>query len=235
MFGVLTILLIAGGFAAYEYIKAQSGQNSVSVGPPNPGSPQSPHIQSKFDGITTPVRGVLATGLGTTASPAAPGSLNIASNMPLDIQSTFGSKFDVSAAPPPDAPVAGTDVIIEDGIQRFAQAIGHAEGYGVPGAIPTRTNNPGDLKLGDQGQGMINGKTVFSSALEGWLHLRAQIRLMWLDQSDYYGPDDTFKDISETWTAGNNSEEWLATVSFDLGVSATTTLRAYLTGGTARG
>lgn len=231
MLGIVGLLGLAVGIGVYEWLKGRMGQNSASVTT----QAQGPHAQSKFNGSVVPVPPVLATGMGTTArqgphlDPVTSGS-----SLNLDIQTMFGSKFDVAAAPPGDAPVQGTDVVIEDGIQRMSVGIAHAEGYGIANAIPTRANNPGDLKLGDRGHGTLGGKTIFESAPVGWSYLRAQIRLMWLDRSDYYGPDDTFRQIAETWTGGDNSEAWLATVAGDLGVGPDTTLRGYLTGGTNR-
>lgn len=227
MFGVAGLFLIAMGVGLYEMLKARAGLNSASVPPTAHG----PNSQTKFSTASGSVQPVLVDGMGRTAPYTTP---NPGSSLRLDIQTMFGSKFDVQAAPPADAPVTGTDIVIEDGIQRMATAIAHAEGYGVPNALPTRANNPGDLKLGDRGKGLLNGKTVFGSSSEGWAHLRAQIRLMWLDRSDYYGPDDNFRQISETWTGGDHSENWLAIVAADLGVGPDTTLRGYLTGGTAR-
>lgn len=226
MLGALALVLVIGGAALYEYLKSKAPP-TLGAGPG-----VSPDNQSKF-GVGSPaVPPVLAKGIGATAPYVD--QISVPANFPLDIQTQFGSRLDTSPAPPADAPVTGTNVLIEDGIQRLASAIAHAEGYGSQGAIPTLANNPGDLKLGDHGYGTINGKTKFGSPAEGWAHLRAQIRLGWLDRSDYYGPDDTFRQIAETWTGGDHSEEWLKSVTADLGVGPDTTLRGYLNQGVVR-
>src|SRR6266446_4703355 len=84
-------------------------------------------------------------------------------------------------------------------IAAIAAAIAHAEGFGVHNAIPTRANNPGDLKLGDLGHGDINGKTIFATAEDGWNALQKQIGLMASGQSDYYQPTDTWRRIAQVW------------------------------------
>lgn len=130
------------------------------------------------------------------------------------------------------APIKGTTTQIEERIALMASAIAHAEGFGIPGTLPTRTHNPGDLKLGDRGYGTEQGKTIFGTASEGWEALKAQIRIMYLGRSDFYVPDNTFEQIAYTYTGGDNWRAWLSTVTADLGVSPSTTLRGYLTGGT---
>jgi hypothetical protein len=231
--GALLLTLAAGGLlAAAYYLKSKT----ANAAPPStqPGPPDS--IQSKFASIASLdlAAPILASGTGKTASPIPPTLPAAPEYAGLDIQSMFLKPAAYLVPPPVDAPIVGTNPTIEDGIARMATAIAHAEGYGIPDAVPTRANNPGDLKLGDRGNGTVSGKTVFGSSTEGWEALKAQIRLMWLDRSDYYGPDDTFQDIAVTWTGGDNWQSWLAIVSRDLGVSANTTLRGYLTGGTVR-
>ena len=58
-------------------------------------------------------------------------------------------------------------------VQALAQAIATAEGFGVPGAVPTRANNPGDLVMGDQGLGVANaeGVTIYPTIAAGWAAL----------------------------------------------------------------
>ena len=53
-------------------------------------------------------------------------------------------------------------------VQQLAAAIGHAEGFGVRHAKPTRFHNPGDLKT-------LGKYRVFRTDAEGWAALQAQI------------------------------------------------------------
>jgi hypothetical protein len=230
--GLIGFLFLAGAGVLYALSKLKPPPAANA-----PGALPAPDHQSKFFQLGKPsAPGVLATGTGWTAPYIDPNSVTIPQPNFPDIQTMFGGSMDTAPPlpPPPDAPTQGTDIIVEDGINRMIQAIGHAEGYGVPGAIPTRANNPGDLKLGDHGQGTIQDKTIFATPYEGWVHGRAQIRLMYLGKSAYYTSDDTFEKIAQTWTGGQNSQAWLNTVTTDLGVSPNTTLRGYLTGGTVR-
>ena len=58
-------------------------------------------------------------------------------------------------------------------------AIANQEGYGQSGAIPTRSNNPGDLKNGDIGYGVdTNGETVYPDANAGYAALQNQIQII---------------------------------------------------------
>lgn len=116
----------------------------------------------------------------------------------------------------------------------LAIAIAHAEGFSVPGSIPQRANNPGDLvipgwtgaKLGDQ------GISVFSSATEGWNRLYQQLARMASGRSHVYTPDMTFAEIGEKWTA-THSDDWVDNVveylqSKGYAVTDQTTLEEYL-------
>ena len=113
-------------------------------------------------------------------------------------------------------------------VQAIAEAIAHAEGFGVAGALPTRAHNPGDLKLGDIGFGAINGKTVFSSDNDGWNALRKQIQLMISGESSYYQPTDTWRAIANTWVGTSDYVNWMNTVTGDLGVDPDSTLGDYV-------
>jgi len=231
-FGLIGFLFLAGAGALYALSKLKAGS-----APNAPGKAPVPDNQSKFFQLGKPsAPGVLATGQGETAPYIDPNSVTLPQASLPDIQTMFGSKVDAPLPPPPDAPTQGTDLIVEDGIQRVAQAIAYkGEGYGKPGALPTRAKNPGDLKLGDHGQGTIDGKTIFATDYEGWVHLRAQIRLMYLGRSEFYKPDDTFQNIGWEWTGhASDYQNWVHAVTTELGISPQTTLRGYLTGGTVR-
>jgi hypothetical protein len=90
-------------------------------------------------------------------------------------------------------------------LAELAEAIAEAEGYGVPGAIPTVRNNPGDLKIGG---GSI---TTFATAAEGWAALYRQLELIRDGGSAYYSPTMTLSAFSRVWTATEQGA-WLANV-----------------------
>jgi hypothetical protein len=114
------------------------------------------------------------------------------------------------------------NVMANDIVSRLAQAIAKAEGFFKPGSLPNRTNNPGDLKLGDLGYGTVAGKTVFSSADQGWSALEKQVQLMLSGQSRYYSPDMTIRQIAETYTGSDNADAWANIVASELGVDPDT-------------
>lgn len=130
--------------------------------------------------------------------------------------------------------VAGSDIpafggqVPSDKVKQIAQAIAHAEGFGVAGAIPTRAHNPGDLKMGDIGNGAINGKTVFASDVDGWNALYKQIDLMVSGGSEYYQPSDSWRRIATVWVGTSDYVNWLNTVTGDLGVDSDSSLQEYM-------
>lgn len=106
-------------------------------------------------------------------------------------------------------------------LQELADAIGSAEGYGVSGAIPTRANNPGDLKLGDIGYGTIGqGITVFPNAAAGNQALINQLQKIQNNTSRYYNSDMSIAQIGQTWSGGDPA--WSNNVSKSVGVSPDT-------------
>lgn len=77
----------------------------------------------------------------------------------------------------------------------FANAIAHAEGYGVPGAIPTVRNNPGDLKLAG------DAITTFATPADGWEALYRQLDRIQTGNTAYYQPTMTIGQVARVWTA----------------------------------
>ena len=102
----------------------------------------------------------------------------------------------------------------------LSAAIAQAEGYGVPGAIPTLANNPGDLKLGDVGLGTINGITVFPNEDAGASALQAQVESILSGSSKNYSPDESIADVGDTYAGGDPN--WAKNVAAALGVSTST-------------
>jgi hypothetical protein len=119
-------------------------------------------------------------------------------------------------------------LLVSDQVKQIAQAIANAEGFGVAGAIPTHAHNPGDLELGDLGNGTINSKTVFASDQDGWNALYKQVELMISGGSSHYQPTDTWRRIAMTWTGDpQDYVNWLSNVTGSLGVDPDSTLGEY--------
>lgn len=85
----------------------------------------------------------------------------------------------------------------------LAKAIAHAEGFGMPNAIPTLAHNPGDLVLGDKGHGTLGseGITVFQDNATGWAALEHQLSMIRLGQSHVYVNSMTIQQMADKWTA----------------------------------
>lgn len=103
----------------------------------------------------------------------------------------------------------------------IARAIARAEGYYVLGSLPARTNNPGDLELGDAGHGVVSGKTVFGSPASGWSRLILQIGAM-LSGSEKWPPTMTLAEAGMKYSGGDPM--WAANVAKELTLLPGTTL-----------
>lgn len=110
--------------------------------------------------------------------------------------------------------------IFEANVQRFAEAIAKAEGFGKPGAIPTLRNNPGNLKMPKDG-GQI---TTFATAEEGWEALRKQIRLIASGDSRFYNLNMTLVEMAQIWTGEAAFRNWSRNVSISLGMPESATI-----------
>jgi hypothetical protein len=118
---------------------------------------------------------------------------------------------------------------LSDRVTEMAQAIAKAEGFGPPGNLPTRINNPGDLELGDRGQGVNNGKTIFATVEDGWEALEGQVRWMLTGNSRIYKLSDTLLEVAEKYTGRDNPDAWAVIVAGELGITISTTLASYVT------
>ena len=108
-------------------------------------------------------------------------------------------------------------------------AIGGAEGYGQPGAIPTLANNPGDLVLGDQGLGTLGqGITVFPTPQAGATALDNQVTKMANGTSSVYAPNESIAQIGQTYAGANGGSSWAANVAKSLGISPSSSLFSFL-------
>jgi hypothetical protein len=110
-----------------------------------------------------------------------------------------------------------------DQVVLVAQAIAKAEGYGIPGAIPTTHNNPGDITDSS------GAKITYPDPATGWnaLYNKIQFDLV-TGLSHVYSPNMTWQEVAWMWVAGtqpggnhNGSDypdSWAATVTNAIGV-----------------
>jgi hypothetical protein len=61
----------------------------------------------------------------------------------------------------------------------LAQLIAKEEGYGVPGALPTRSNNPGDLRHSPHSSHAGDPDAIgqIDTIADGWMDLERQLQL----------------------------------------------------------
>ena len=120
-------------------------------------------------------------------------------------------------------------------VAKLSQAIAKAEGYGPRNAKPTRLNNPGDIRaprrVSYPGQKRIEGQgyVVFKTPAQGWAALQANIVRIIQGNSKHYTLDTTINQLARRYAT--NWRPWAKNVSTALGVSGSTTLGDYLTGG----
>ncbi len=164
----------------------------------------------------------LADGTGDTAAPEFIREMN----------QQFLNLFGGLGSHDPVIPTGGYNVQVSDAVRaninRLGFAISKAEGFGIPGTLPTRAKNPGDLKLGDVGNGLLSGKTIFTTAQDGWNALFNQLKLIVGGKSGFYTVNDTFEQFARTWTGNDNWASWAATVTATLKVTQSTRLGDFL-------
>jgi hypothetical protein len=103
---------------------------------------------------------------------------------------------------------------------KLAELISKEEGFGIAGTLPTRNNNPGDLRHSIHSShkpGDPNGIGIIDSVADGWADLERQLQLyanrgMTLAEAiaEYAPPNE------------NNSAQYLAFVCNGLGCDAST-------------
>ncbi|HEX5461874.1 MAG TPA: hypothetical protein VFX20_18060 [Steroidobacteraceae bacterium] len=101
----------------------------------------------------------------------------------------------------------------------LASLIGQEEGYGLPGTVPTRDNNPGDLRHSPHSQhpGDPNGIGVIDTPAHGWEDLERQLEKYAARQMTLRAAIYAFAPPAE-----NNSEGYLNFVCAGLGCSPDT-------------
>jgi hypothetical protein len=109
---------------------------------------------------------------------------------------------------------------------QFAAAIANAEGFGISGAIPTRNNNPGDLKNWPGVPADPNGYSVFPSAQAGWDALQQQLDSIAAGASAYYTPEMSIAQMGQVWASGDPN--WAANVAAYLGTTTNVMIGSFL-------
>lgn len=125
-------------------------------------------------------------------------------------------------------------------VEALAVAISVAEGFagGGPNAVPVRANNPGDLGIGDVGQGTIAAAgskvTIFKTVTDGWNALYAMI-IGWINgTSSLYNTGMTFYELAHTYVdcpnapISQNSINWATNVCSNLGIDPGTAIQDWL-------
>ena len=114
-------------------------------------------------------------------------------------------------------------------IPSFAQAISRAEGLYVKGSVPARINNPGDLKLGDIGFGILpSGITIYPTFEQGCRALYRQLDLILTNTSHEYNTSMNFSQIAKIWTGNNNPINWASIMAKSLNVFPDTTIQSWM-------
>lgn len=118
-------------------------------------------------------------------------------------------------------------------LDTLCKAIAHAEGFGVPRAIPTRYHNPGDLKSKPglphlAGQKAIGkgGHVIFTDDASGWAALREYIDAISEGRRKHYVAHTTLAQLSRVYA--QRWQPWLRIATKELGVPASTRLEDYL-------
>lgn len=100
---------------------------------------------------------------------------------------------------------------------QFAAAIGNAEGVNVPGSLPARNNNPGDLRRWPGVPADANGYSIFPSMQAGWDALEAELNDIRSGGSAYYDASMSIEQMGQIYADGDPS--WAANVAAFLGTT----------------
>lgn len=129
-------------------------------------------------------------------------------------------------------PVAPVTIGVNKVVQ-FSQAIAHAEGFGIPGTVPTRFHNPGDLGPGDGGSECLSstftaGSNVclFKDDATGWALLYKKIQRIFDGRSSVYNINMTIEEFGKRYAS--DWQNWSRNVAAYLGVSPKMTVREWL-------
>lgn len=107
-----------------------------------------------------------------------------------------------------------TGLSADSRVRIMAQAIARAEGFGVPGAIPTVRHNPGNIRNTAPPYEI----RTYSDDAEGWAALDRQVARM-LAGSSLYPSDWTIAQVAQRYTGEAAYMNWARIVASQLGVS----------------
>lgn len=109
------------------------------------------------------------------------------------------------------------------GVTAMAQAIAEAEGFFVPGSIPAKAHNPGDLTQGDFGDTGVYLTSssgvqiiVYPDDQTGWNALYEKLQNIANGTSSVYSPDMTIAQFAAKWTTTQQSS-WADNVASSIG------------------
>lgn len=104
-------------------------------------------------------------------------------------------------------------------MSRLAELIAKEEGFGIPGSVPTRDHNPGDLRHSphSQHEGDLNGIGQIDTDADGWADLERQLQLYADRQMTLRAAIYAFAPPEE-----NDSERYLQFICNGLGLSPDT-------------
>lgn len=107
--------------------------------------------------------------------------------------------------------------MVHAGIKRIAEAIAKAEGFGVPGAIPTVRHNPGNIRS------LVAPYPVatYPTDAAGWDALYKQVARM-VAGSALYPAGWTIEQVAKRYTGEAQYMNWARNVAGFLGVPTTT-------------
>lgn len=123
------------------------------------------------------------------------------------------------------------------GLSPLGTATAQAEGYGVPGAIPTVANNPIDLSYGQLAQeygatgAMGSNIAVFPDVQSGVNAANAQYGAIEDGSSNNYTPNTTLAEYAQTFAGGgSDSTNMLNNLEQILGAGPNDSIGTYLNG-----
>jgi hypothetical protein len=105
----------------------------------------------------------------------------------------------------------------------LANAFAANEGYGISGAVPTISNNPGDLENGDVGYGTTGLITNYGSPQSGWDALKAKFQNILSGGSTTYPLSMTAGQMVNTYT--NNGPNAVSNILGPLGIDPSEDIR----------
>jgi hypothetical protein len=122
---------------------------------------------------------------------------------------------------PTDTSSAPSVPDISSKVQQWAQAIAHAEGFGISGAVPTTHHNPGDLGPGDTGYpGDAHSGSIVSvlpSDDIGWAYLYGKLNKIIAGNSSVYSIQMTWVQFAQKYAG--DWQHWAVNVANQLGVN----------------